>query len=103
MYRVVQELLNNATKHSKATKVKMVLNGNQELIQFSYADNGIGVDLSGIEGSFKHMGLAGIENRVLSLEGKFEIKSALKNGFQVKIDIPTTLQQKGDQYGNIIG
>ncbi|WP_034670928.1 PAS domain S-box protein [Ectobacillus panaciterrae] len=103
MYRIVQELLNNATKHSKASKVKMVLSGNQEQIHYSYKDNGIGVDLSSFEGAFKHMGLAGITNRVLSLDGKIDITSAPNEGFQVDIYIPTTIQQKGDYYGNIIG
>lgn len=103
MYRIVQELLNNATKHSKASKVAIVLTGNVEHIHFSYKDNGVGMDLSFFEGSFKHMGIAGIENRVLSLEGDVELKSAPHEGFQVNITIPTTTQQKGDYYGNITG
>jgi two-component system, NarL family, sensor histidine kinase ComP len=103
IYRIVQELLNNASKHSKASKVTMKLTGNEEHIHFSYSDNGVGMDLSVFEGSFKHMGIAGIENRVLSLEGDVEIKSAPQEGFHVDITIPTTTQQKGDHYGNIIG
>lgn len=103
MYRIVQELLNNATKHSKATKVMMNMTSNKEQIHFSYADNGVGIDLSEFNGSFKHMGIAGIENRVLSLEGEVEINSALQAGFHVDIFIPTTTKQKGDYYGNIIG
>jgi two-component system sensor histidine kinase ComP len=103
IYRIVQELLNNANKHSKAPKVKMVLSGNQEHIHYSYSDNGVGVDLSGFEGAFKHMGLAGITNRVLSLDGKIDIHSSPSEGFHVDIYIPATTQQKGDHDGNIIG
>jgi two-component system, NarL family, sensor histidine kinase ComP len=103
MYRIVQELLNNATKHSRASKVTMELIGNADYIYFSYKDDGVGMDLTSFEGSFKHMGLAGIENRVLSLEGKAAIKSALDEGFHVEINIPLTTQQKGDKDGNIIG
>jgi signal transduction histidine kinase len=80
----------------------MKLTSNKDTIHFSYADNGIGMDLSGFGGSFKHMGIAGIENRVLSLEGKVELYSGPQQGFQVDIYIPTTMQQKGDYYGNII-
>ncbi|MEH7335967.1 PAS domain S-box protein [Neobacillus drentensis] len=103
LYRIVQELLNNANKHSKATKVTMKLTSNKETIHFSYGDNGVGMDLSGFGGSFKHMGIAGIENRVLSLEGKVELYSAPQQGFQVDIYIPTTMLQKGDYNGNTIG
>ncbi|EIJ79960.1 PAS/PAC sensor signal transduction histidine kinase [Bacillus methanolicus PB1] len=103
IYRIVQELLNNASKHSKASKVTMKLTGYEEHIHFSYSDNGVGMDLSVFEGSFKHMGIAGIKNRVLSLEGEVEIKSAPQEGFHVNIIVPTTTPQKGDHYGNIIG
>ncbi|WP_307290454.1 PAS domain S-box protein [Bacillus sp. SORGH_AS_0510] len=103
IYRIVQELLNNATKHSKASKVTMKLASNQEKVYFSYDDNGVGVDLSGMEGSFKHMGIAGIENRVLSLDGEISVHSATGQGFHVNITLPTTTKQKGDYYGNIVG
>ncbi|MFD2442480.1 PAS domain S-box protein [Bacillus sp. CGMCC 1.16607] len=102
IYRIVQELLNNATKHSKATKVTINLTGNKEYIHFSYADNGVGMDLSSFSGSFKHMGIVGVENRVLSLDGSMELKSAPQEGFQVLIHIPTTTKQVGDNDGNII-
>ncbi|WP_248927571.1 PAS domain S-box protein [Paenibacillus hamazuiensis] len=88
MYRVVQELLNNASKHSKADKVTMSLNGSGEQIHFSYSDNGVGMDLSAFEGSFQHMGIAGIEKRVQSLEGTVEIWSAPQQGFHVTIRLP---------------
>jgi len=103
LYRIVQELLNNATKHSKASKVTMNLISKQDYIHFSYGDNGVGIDLTSFGGSFKHMGLAGIENRVLSLEGKVEFHSAPQEGFHMDITIPTITTQKGDHYGNIIG
>ncbi|MEH7305112.1 sensor histidine kinase [Neobacillus drentensis] len=103
MYRIVQELLNNATKHSNASKVTMNLTSTQESIQFSYTDNGVGIDLTSFDGSYKHMGLAGIENRVLSLEGKVEFHSAPYEGFHMEITIPTITTQKGDHYGNFIG
>ncbi|WP_066308750.1 PAS domain S-box protein [Bacillus sp. FJAT-29814] len=102
LYRIVQELLNNANKHSQATRVTIALKDHGETIHFSYKDNGVGMDLSQSEASFKHMGLAGIQNRVVSLDGEAKIKSAPKQGVQVDILIPTTMQ-KGDYYGNLIG
>ncbi|CAN7765325.1 PAS domain S-box protein [Paenibacillus sp. LjRoot153] len=103
VYRIVQELLNNATKHSQANKVAMVLTSEKGKIRFSYSDDGIGMDLSVFEGSFQNMGIAGIEKRVLSLEGDVELKSAPQQGFHVTISLPTTTQLKGERYGNLIG
>lgn len=103
LYRIVQELLNNANKHSRATRVTITLKDHGETIHFSYKDNGVGMDLSHSEGSFKHMGLAGIQNRVLSLDGKAKMESAPEQGVQVDIYIPTTTMQAGDYYGNLIG
>ncbi|WP_462413117.1 sensor histidine kinase [Neobacillus sp. Marseille-QA0830] len=104
LYRIVQELLNNANKHSKAEKVTMILTSHHDHFHFSYMDDGIGVDLTDLkEGSFKHMGIAGIENRVLSLDGEVELYSAPREGLQVDIYIPYIKKQKGDHYGNIVG
>ncbi|TMV47415.1 PAS domain S-box protein [Paenibacillus mesophilus] len=103
VYRIVQELLNNATKHSEANKVTMALTGGKDRLHFSYSDDGVGMDLSAFEGSFQHMGIAGIEKRVLSLEGEVGLKSAPQAGFHVTISIPLNTQLKGERYGNLIG
>lgn len=91
VYRIVQELLNNATKHSRAGKVTMSLTGGKDHILFSYSDDGVGIDLSAFEGSFQHMGIAGIEKRVLSLEGEVEFHSAPQRGFHVTIHFPKNI------------
>ncbi|MDF2652808.1 MAG: domain S-box protein [Paenibacillus sp.] len=94
VYRIVQELLNNASKHSKATKVTMSLKDDKDHIYFSYSDDGIGIELSSLEGSFQHMGIAGIEKRVLSLEGKVNFHSLPKQGFHVNIFFPKTATER---------
>lgn len=93
IYRIVQELLNNANKHSKAAKVTISLADQPEHIHFDYSDDGVGVDLSALGGSFQHMGLSGIEKRVLSLEGQVKFESFPNQGFHVHIVIPKTLQK----------
>ncbi|MFC0211821.1 PAS domain S-box protein [Paenibacillus chartarius] len=88
VYRIVQELLNNASKHSQAGKVTIVLDGAGDRIRFMYTDDGVGMDLSALEGSFAHMGMAGIEKRVMSLEGTVTFRSAPGEGLQVRIELP---------------
>ncbi|MFD0675686.1 MULTISPECIES: sensor histidine kinase [unclassified Paenibacillus] len=88
MYRIIQELLNNASKHSKAELVTMSLTESADQIYFTYSDDGVGMGISAFDGSFQHMGLAGMEKRVLSLEGKIEFKSEPKQGVQVMVYFP---------------
>ncbi len=89
LYRIVQELLNNASKHAQASQVTMTLSGGQDQVRFTYSDDGVGMELSAFEGSFQHMGMAGIEKRVLSLEGEVAFRSAPREGFHVTIQLPT--------------
>jgi two-component system, NarL family, sensor histidine kinase ComP len=89
VYRIVQELLNNASKHSKAGKVTMSLTRHSEYVQFAYDDDGVGMDMTSFAGSFQHMGIAGIEKRVLSLGGKVGFHSAPQQGFHVTLQFPT--------------
>jgi signal transduction histidine kinase len=88
IYRIVQELLNNANKHARADKVTMTLAETPDGIIFTYSDNGVGMDLSAFSGTFQNMGLAGMEKRVLSLEGTIDIHSAPRQGFHVNIRFP---------------
>lgn len=94
VYRIVQELLNNASKHSKADKVTMTLEDRGDRIRFRYSDDGVGVELARIEGSFRHMGIAGIEKRVQSLEGDVDIRTAPREGFHVVLTFPKQTMER---------
>lgn len=90
IYRIVQELLTNASKHSKATLVHITLGSNDESIYLNYRDNGVGMDLNLLQPSFQHMGLSGIKERVLSLEGEIHFHSTVGEGLEVSICVPVT-------------
>jgi two-component system sensor histidine kinase ComP len=92
LYRIVQELLRNASRHSNATRVEMKLSNANGNLYFHYRDNGIGMNLERYQPSFKHMGLHGIEERVTSLEGETSFRSTLGNGFEVSIWMPAAIQ-----------
>lgn len=89
LYRIVQELLANATKHSNAAEVHVTLVSNPDQIELVYRDNGIGMDVKGIEDSFNSMGVYGVKERVRSLDGKVEFHSLPNNGLTVCISLPT--------------
>lgn len=91
IYRIVQELLRNATKHAQANNVKLELEQRKGQIYFRYKDDGIGMDVDYMKASFEHMGLSGIKERVASLEGEITFQSKRGNGLEVIISLPETM------------
>jgi signal transduction histidine kinase len=91
IYRIVQELLANATKHSHAKRVHFNLSSHFDSIRMSYLDDGVGIDYSGIQDTFTHMGVYGIKERVRSMDGKIEFDSSPNHGLSVCIYIPAPL------------
>jgi len=91
IYRIVQELLRNADKHSKAHRVTLELEERNDNIYFRYQDDGIGLDVHGMSESFEHMGLSGIKERVSSLEGEISFDSQQGKGLEIIIIFPLTM------------
>ncbi|WP_078431263.1 sensor histidine kinase [Metabacillus halosaccharovorans] len=87
IYRIVQELLTNAHKHSQATNVLIILVCIKDKIVFHYEDNGVGFEPSELEDKAESMGLSGISERVKALKGSFSVETSLGNGLKLDIEI----------------
>lgn len=87
LYRVIQELLNNAIKHSEATEVSISLIKKKQCLMLSYSDNGIGIHMSKLNDSFKTMGISGIKERITCLGGRIKMESKPNDGFNVLIEL----------------
>jgi signal transduction histidine kinase len=85
IYRIVQELLVNMTKHSNATLASINFKAIEKTITIHYVDNGKGVNIQ--DNIFKN-GLHNIENQILNIKGEMEIDSALDQGFKATFKIP---------------
>ncbi|MCA0982551.1 sensor histidine kinase [Halobacillus yeomjeoni] len=88
IFRVVQELLTNAMKHSHAKIVKLSLSNDDKQVMLLYSDNGIGMDFSYQRNLFSHIGLSGIEQRVNGLNGNLSIETEPGEGFKTIITFP---------------
>ncbi|MBP1154509.1 PAS domain S-box-containing protein [Paenibacillus sp. PvP091] len=88
IYRIVQELLANATKHSNASKIQVTLSSFPDRVELNYEDDGIGMDLTEMEDSFNSMGVYGMKERVRSMDGKIELHSSPNEGLAIFISIP---------------
>lgn len=71
MYIIIQELLQNVNKHSKASNCFVFFLKHDNKLVIKLHDNGIGMNIEKIQ---EGLGLKNIERRVRKLEGTFEIK-----------------------------
>ncbi len=81
IYRVLQELITNTVKHSRASLVLIEFNQDHKKIAIRYKDNGIGSELS------NKNGLQNVENRIKALKGAITFESEKNKGFQANIQM----------------
>jgi len=72
IYRIIQELLNNAIKYAKASEIIMQLNKEDDEVVISFEDDGVGFNTKSFE---KGMGLENVQSRVKYLKGDLQIDS----------------------------
>ncbi|PBI90978.1 Sensor histidine kinase ComP [Flavobacterium sp. ACN2] len=82
--RVLQELMVNMKKHSKASLVVIKFDSDQKSILINYTDNGIGCEKTKISKN----GLQNMEHRIQTVKGTIEFETEPQNGFKAKITIP---------------
>ncbi|MEH7899631.1 sensor histidine kinase, partial [Bacillus pumilus] len=87
IYRIVQELLSNALKHSQASQVLVMLICIKDQVVLHYEDDGVGFEASHLDQHTMSMGLSGIRERVKALNGKLHIHTAPEKGLKVKIEM----------------
>jgi signal transduction histidine kinase len=84
IYRIVQEALNNVSRHAQASMVQVSLQHRVGEIELSVQDDGTGFDAQRVRG----LGLLGMEERVHHLGGIFGIDSQPGRGTLLKIMLP---------------
>ena len=92
IFRIVNELLNNALKHSEAKKVTLKFSQQDNYLRIDYADNGKGFDPKEVQQRIKDKPCSGITNlygRVSGLNGRTDIQSSPGNGVNICILIDT--------------
>ncbi|MEO7019989.1 MAG: sensor histidine kinase [Ktedonobacteraceae bacterium] len=101
LYRIVQECLTNTARHSHAHKVTVTLREEAETVVGTIVDDGDGFDYAAllkVRGQERSMGrglgLTGMEERAVLLNGELELHTAPGQGTQVEIRIPVSQRQK---------
>lgn len=87
LYRVIQEIVSNIIRHSKATEVNIQLVRHETEIVLMIEDNGVGFDPSKAE-EFQGIGLKNIQSRVAYLNGTVNFDSTPGRGTTVNVEVP---------------
>ncbi len=87
IYRIVQEITNNALKYSQASEVNIQLDIINNKIDLFISDNGIGFTMDSPEKS-SGIGLNNILSRINQISGKVNISTGENKGTSYYIEIP---------------
>src|SRR4029079_11843353 len=86
IFRIIQEALTNARRHSRARRVEIDLSATDERVHVSVRDWGVGFDPSIV--SNERYGLRGIRERAKVLEGTAAVRSAPGQGTTIEVEFP---------------
>ncbi|HLI06548.1 MAG TPA: sensor histidine kinase [Ktedonobacteraceae bacterium] len=91
LYRIIQEALTNTARHSQARQVSILLREDGKEVEGIISDDGTGFDIEAIRrspDSERGLGLAGMTERAVLLNGSLDIQSQPGHGTTITVHIP---------------
>lgn len=90
LYRIVKELINNAVKHSQATKISIIISNDLNVVRATIVDNGVGFEVPELSELIvqNSMGLYSVYKQSKELEGQFKLYSSKNTGTECTIQLP---------------
>lgn len=85
LYRILQEIVNNAIKHANAKDISVSISQIENELQIKISDNGIGFDYESKKK--KSFGLTNIQNRIQEINGNLEVESNQTKGTNYSIKV----------------
>jgi PAS domain S-box-containing protein len=93
LYRIAQEAVNNALKHSRAKRIDIELQGGAGGLRLSVSDDGVGFAAQGPERD-RGMGLEIMRFRVDAIDGAMEIRARKPSGTVVSVTLADALRER---------
>lgn len=87
IFRIIQEALNNAIRHAKATSVVIHFRHDASSVEVIIEDDGVGFNVETVK---KGAGLKNIQNRIYLINGTHKIESIPNKGSKISINFPLT-------------
>jgi PAS domain S-box-containing protein len=97
LYRVAQEAVRNAQKHSGCRQVRVEVSGGRDFVRLRVSDSGVGFDATSVPGD--RLGLVSMTERVRSLGGELLVQSQPGGGTTVEARVP--LAASGTPIGEV--
>ena len=89
LFRIVQEALQNANKHSGARNVSVDLKGTSDGLALAIADDGVGFD---VDAAWRRgLGLISVRERVEAFGGRFGLRSSPGAGTRLDVNVPVPI------------
>lgn len=92
LFRIAQETLRNAVKHSQATHVRVNVQMASDLVRLTVADDGCGFDMQS-PAFAAGLGFVGMRERLRIVGGELEINSQRAHGTRIEVTIPLAREQ----------
>jgi signal transduction histidine kinase len=87
LFRVLQEALQNAIKHSGSRRFRVVLKGQVDDVELTVQDSGVGFDpQEAVRG--RGLGLTSMKERVRLVDGQLSIHSEVGRGTTIQVRVP---------------
>jgi len=89
-FRIAQEALTNAARHSRAAKALVTLEERDQRLQLGISDDGVGFDAQLIINSSSSfaLGLRGMQERALAVNGQLHVDSKVGGGTRIVVVVP---------------
>ncbi len=87
LFRVAQEAVHNAVKHSNVRRFFVFLRGTETYIQLEVRDAGVGFDFKEVSRN-GGLGLISMQERIHLVKGTFSVESAAKSGTRIVAVVP---------------
>jgi signal transduction histidine kinase len=91
LFRIIQEIIQNTLKHSRAKNLKLVLTNEQNTMLLMSADDGVGFNLDKTLASAGGLGLKSIENRCEMLNASLKFITSNNKGCKIIIKVPNNI------------
>lgn len=94
LYRVMQEALSNAAKHSGAEEIRMELDMVNEHLEMTIADEGEGFDMDRVVGTdaISGFGINSMRERIEICNGTFDLRTRIGEGTRIRVLLPVASQ-----------
>jgi NarL family two-component system sensor histidine kinase LiaS len=86
VFRIVQEALQNALKHSHANTISVHVSGNSHRLALTVVDDGVGFAVEGV--GHQGFGLISMGERVDAMGGSFDVSTSPHRGTRLNVTMP---------------